>query len=112
MEGENVLHHVKREGEMSGGICPEEMSGPPHCTWNLSRQTDNNLSSLTAIVESWGLGIALRQLHQTWNRHRPVDGPKLSSGVSPYIIHVLRCHWFVIMPVGEGPVGRQLLQKC
>ena len=37
--GGNVLHHVKREGElsgagnvrgnMSGGICPGEMSGSP-----------------------------------------------------------------------------------
>jgi len=35
VEGGNVLHHVKREGELSGrgkcpvGVCPEEMFGSP-----------------------------------------------------------------------------------
>ena len=42
VEGGNVLHHVKREGELSGtgeclgnmsaeGICPGEVSGSPLC---------------------------------------------------------------------------------
>ena len=35
--GRNVLHHVKREGEMSGGICPSgEMSGSHQLAIGLS----------------------------------------------------------------------------
>jgi len=44
--GGNVLHHVKREGEVSGGICPwGEMSGSPDQAavhYNNNNNSNNN----------------------------------------------------------------------